>query len=132
MMPEECPSMRSMARWVLPVLVGPSTAVTPAPRARASRLLGAEKEIDIIDPKGTPLGFLYVFVCTTMRRCKGLCLSCGTSLERIAPESLTPPLSEFVHCKMSPHLVHEPPNQVYAPSSYLWLVPSFVNASGRR
>ena len=28
------PSMRSMARWVLPVLVGPSTAVTPAPRAR--------------------------------------------------------------------------------------------------
>jgi hypothetical protein len=27
-MPDECPSMRSIARWVLPVLVGPSTAVT--------------------------------------------------------------------------------------------------------
>lgn len=26
-----------------------------------------------------------------------LCLNCGTSLERIAPESLTPSLSEFVH-----------------------------------
>src|SRR5262245_64077991 len=39
--------MRSMARWVLPVLVGPSTAVTPAPRARASRFWGAEKETGI-------------------------------------------------------------------------------------
>ena len=29
MMPDECASMRSMARCVLPVLVGPSTAVTP-------------------------------------------------------------------------------------------------------
>ena len=27
-MPPPCPSMRSTARWVLPVLVGPSTAVT--------------------------------------------------------------------------------------------------------
>src|SRR5262252_8985998 len=36
-MPEECASMRSIARWVLPVLVGPSTAVTPWPRARWSR-----------------------------------------------------------------------------------------------
>ena len=26
-----------------------------------------------------------------------LCLICGTSLERIEPESLTPSLSEFVH-----------------------------------
>ncbi len=32
-MPDECASIRSMARWVLPVLVGPSTAVTPAPGA---------------------------------------------------------------------------------------------------
>ena len=39
--------MRSIARWVLPVLVGPSTAVTPAPRARASRLVGEENEMDI-------------------------------------------------------------------------------------
>ena len=28
MMPLSWPSMRSMARWVLPVFVGPSTAVT--------------------------------------------------------------------------------------------------------
>src|SRR3954468_7099777 len=34
-MPEGCASIRSMARWVLPVLVGPSTAVTPAPGARS-------------------------------------------------------------------------------------------------
>src|ERR1700755_1254400 len=34
MMPLECASIRSIARWVLPVLVGPSTAVTPEPRAR--------------------------------------------------------------------------------------------------
>ncbi len=48
MMPDECASMRSMARCVLPVLVGPSTAVTPEPRARASRLEGEEKERDIL------------------------------------------------------------------------------------
>src|SRR6266404_250557 len=35
MTPEECASIRSIARWVLPVLVGPSTAVTPAPGARS-------------------------------------------------------------------------------------------------
>jgi hypothetical protein len=34
----------------LPVLVGPSTAVTPAPRARPSRLVVGEKEIGIKDP----------------------------------------------------------------------------------
>src|SRR5947209_8485970 len=47
MMPVECASMRSIARCVLPVLVGPSTAVTPAPRARASRLAGCENETAI-------------------------------------------------------------------------------------
>jgi hypothetical protein len=49
MMPEEWPSMRSMARWVLPVLVGPRTAVTPAPRAPESRFDGEEKEMGIDD-----------------------------------------------------------------------------------
>ena len=39
--------MRSMARWVLPVLVGPSTAVTPAPRAPVARLVGEENEMGI-------------------------------------------------------------------------------------
>src|SRR5262247_4191339 len=48
-MPEEWASMRSIARWVLPVLVGPSTAVTPAPRARTSRFGGAENETGISD-----------------------------------------------------------------------------------
>src|SRR5215472_16803008 len=46
-MPEECASIRSIARWVLPVLVGPSTAVTPEPRARSSRSALGENEIDI-------------------------------------------------------------------------------------
>lgn len=41
--------MRSMARCVLPVLVGPSTAVTPAPRAPESRLLEEKKEMGIDD-----------------------------------------------------------------------------------
>src|SRR5437899_3152262 len=31
MIPEACASMRSMARWVLPVLVGPRTAFTRYP-----------------------------------------------------------------------------------------------------
>src|SRR5947209_5827290 len=39
--------MGSIARWVLPVLVGPSTAVTPVPRTPVPRLLGREKEIAI-------------------------------------------------------------------------------------
>src|SRR5277367_7007476 len=42
-----------MARCVLPVLVGPSTAVTPAPRARSSRSAGGEKEIGIKGPAFT-------------------------------------------------------------------------------
>src|SRR5215208_34677 len=91
-MPEECASMRSIARWVLPVLVGPSTAVTPTPRARASRLWGAEKETAISDERP-----VSVEVCTTMRRQSGSFLTDRTSLERIAAESLTRPVSEFVH-----------------------------------
>src|SRR5262245_22543507 len=47
--------MRSIARWVLPVLVGPSTAVTPVPRARASRLVGDENEMAIADLSGCEL-----------------------------------------------------------------------------
>src|ERR1700728_512327 len=39
-----------MARCVFPVLVGPSTAVTPAPRARRSRSVEGEKEIGIEGP----------------------------------------------------------------------------------
>jgi hypothetical protein len=42
--PEEWASMRSIARWVLPVLVGPSTAVTPAPGARSFAKMGGDDE----------------------------------------------------------------------------------------
>src|SRR5215470_7147150 len=44
MMPEEWPSMRSIARWVLPVLVGPSTAVTPEPGARSEGNVDVEEK----------------------------------------------------------------------------------------
>src|SRR5215510_3066365 len=94
-MPEECASMRSIARWVLPVLVGPSTAVTPTPRARASRLWGAEKETGISGER--PVSQFAQGFCTTMRRRGGSVLRDRTSLERIAAESLTRPVSEFVH-----------------------------------
>ena len=54
-----------MARWVLPVLVGPSTAVTPAPRRRPSRVTGDENEIGIRFPGwGGPLqrsGHAFVY-----------------------------------------------------------------------
>src|SRR5262245_2691881 len=143
-MPDECASMRSMARWVLPVLVGPSTAVTPTPRARASRLWGAEKETGItirwafrrsrnarylpvlgrkscalksgspriaVYPerrhgssrvgvalsrmhRGERLGERF---CITMRHRHDALLTSGTSLERIAAESLTRSVSDFVH-----------------------------------
>src|ERR1700761_3130417 len=53
MMPDECASIRSIARWVFPVLVGPSTAVTPAPRARKSRSVAGENEIGIKIPAWT-------------------------------------------------------------------------------
>jgi hypothetical protein len=153
-----------MARWVLPVLVGPSTAVTPTPRARTSRLWGAEKVTGIKDRQETfvvvdrmpaplrvatlhaqfsglwclgcvsriiqsvssgrvdrfrcrtvfPAGTLrwvrdtFASVlkhpgarfCTTMRQRTDAGLTSGTSLERIAAESLTPAFSDFVHCQI--------------------------------
>src|SRR5262249_25510964 len=42
---------------------------------------------------------------------RALCLSCGTSLERIAPESLTRPLSEFVHGHIWWHGLGAPQNR---------------------
>src|SRR5262245_1662430 len=47
-------------------------------------------------------------------RGRGLCLSCGTSLERIAAESLTRRLSEFVHGHMSRHGSKLPQHRVMA------------------
>src|SRR6516165_10124496 len=60
--------MRSIARWVFPVLVGPKMAVTPAPRAPDSRLVTLEKEIGI---KGGAMG--RSCFCTTTKRPKGRC-----------------------------------------------------------
>ncbi|WP_291336168.1 hypothetical protein [Albidovulum sp.] len=52
-MPDECASMRSMARWVLPVLVGPSTAVTPWPRTAPPRELEEDNDSDMTNPDQT-------------------------------------------------------------------------------
>ena len=46
MMPEECESIRSIARWVLPVFVGPKTAVTRV-------ALSAGRKIWLEERKGT-------------------------------------------------------------------------------
>src|SRR5215471_3431455 len=100
MMPDEWASIRSIARWVLPVLVGPSTAVTPWPRTAASRGVTEEKEIGIRDPAGgsrRPLVRLFVYHNAT----PGVAVSSGlrisrTSLERITSESLTLRESGFV------------------------------------
>src|SRR3954451_13486340 len=72
--------MRSMARWVLPVLVGPSTAVTPAPRAWASRFIGDEKEIGIFIQ-----GQVWDLSCLCSDKslaCHMRGLSCAASLRR--------------------------------------------------
>src|SRR5580700_224562 len=115
MMPEEWASMRSMARCVLPVLVGPRTAVTPAPRARESRATGEEKEMGISCPEGGAGRVLRTAIrpfCTTMRRVMGFGLSSRTSLERIAAESVTLRVYDFVHGDMSRHLFEAPPYRV--------------------
>ena len=39
-MPVSCSSMRSMARWVLPVFVGPSSATTTAERLDGLEFMG--------------------------------------------------------------------------------------------
>src|SRR6476646_2158012 len=92
MIPEECASIRSIARCVLPVLVGPSTAVTPAPGARSCANVEGEKAI-----------FCRCFLCRAILEVfhnatgGGRGLRSGTSLERNAPESLTLTETSFVH-----------------------------------
>ena len=101
MIPDEWPSMRSMARCVLPVLVGPSTAVTPAPRAPELRLVAEEKDIGIKRRSflaGDQLAdrdcimrlvrWMYHNV-TPEARSPELCLIWGTSSRTNRPESLT-------------------------------------------
>src|SRR5690242_321734 len=102
-MPEECASIRSMARCVLPVLVGPRTAVTPAPRARVPRGGCGEKLRVITGPDWQP--GLAVEArprcsCITMRRRARPRLRFGTGAERTAPESLETAQSDFVHYDM--------------------------------
>src|SRR5215831_10276036 len=112
MMPDECASMRSMARWVLPVLVGPSTAVTPAPRARASRFTGEEKEIVMSCPKGTALPPSGPSVAHWDRyKCSPPQLKneSRTNRGRIADSEL----SNFVHGHISGCRHHRPPDQVF-------------------
>ena len=54
--------------------------------------------------------------CTTLRRGRSLCLSCGTSPERIAAESVTRTQSAFVPCHISRHSNKRPPNRVVSGS----------------
>src|SRR5262249_15264986 len=100
MMPDEWASIRSIARWVLPVLVGPSTAVTPCPRTTASREVTEEKEIGIRGPAGgsrRPLVRTLVYHNATPARADSLVAPAArTSLERITSESLTRRESGFV------------------------------------
>src|ERR1700726_2226555 len=87
MMPEECASIRSIARWVLPVLVGPSTAVTPAPGTRPLASVGGDDEKAMFYWVSASL---EIYNCVIMRRLCDRGLSSRTSPERIAPESVTP------------------------------------------
>ena len=50
--------------------------------------------------------------CITTRRWKGLCLTCGTSLERIAAELATRDLFEFVHRDIWRRSHHRTPDRV--------------------
>src|SRR5262249_4629190 len=100
MMPDEWASIRSIARCVLPVLVGPSTAVTPWPRTTASRDVTEEKEIGIKGPAGgsrRPLVRPFVYHnATLVAAFSSVRPDTRTSLERIASESLTRCESGFV------------------------------------
>jgi hypothetical protein len=71
----------------------------PGPRERDSGLIFPVSRRSVPQCDGTGLW-------------QGLCLSCGTSLERIAPESLTRALSEFVHGHISCHHHIVPPDRV--------------------
>jgi hypothetical protein len=96
-MPLEWASIRSMARKVFPVLVGPSTAVTPAPRA-------LDADADVLEIITRPdwrtahaAGRFLYHNATAGFGTTALRLSFGTSLEQIAPESLTRAKFRFVH-----------------------------------
>ena len=74
--------------------------------------------------------------CVPYRHGKGLwralCLSCGTSLERIAPESLTRSLSEFVHGHIWWHGLGTPQNRVRGRQSRSRPMLKWINGDARR
>src|SRR5262245_52241619 len=74
--------------------------------------------------------------CVPYRRGKGpwraLCLSYGTSLERIAPESLTRSLSEFVHGHIWWHGLGTPQNRVRGRQSRSRPMLKWINGDARR
>ena len=122
-----------MARWVLPVLVGPSTAVTPAPRVRDARAGCGEKLIAITRPdwwqaceQAAASTRFPVSQCDDEH---AAWLSFRTSLERIAPESLTPALYGFVHGDIWRAPAAQPQDGVAQARFKRDLVPSNVNAS---
>lgn len=130
--------MRSMARWVLPVLVGPSTAVTPAPRVRDLLRRTGEAANVIDDPDCTrhksrlnEWSAPEAPTCLTMRQIcceKAQFLTYRTSLERIAPESRTWRQSAFVLYDIWRTAAHPPLNSVWLQSRCLAIGVSFVNA----
>ena len=108
---------RACARWrdgSCRCWSGPSTAVTPAPRRRPSRVTGDENEMGITFSRLGMARFserarLSVSQCDAGQ---GAQLSIGTSLERIAPESLTPALYGFVHRDISASVRRQPQHRV--------------------
>src|ERR1700745_3390735 len=122
-----------MARWVLPVLVGPRTAVTPAPRARASREAGDENESDIRFPGWEWPGPLRARL--SVPQCDAGTaphLNKRTSLERIGPESLTLAPSAFVLPDISVYHIEKPQHRVTKPHSIGRNHGPFVNTGPRR
>ena len=103
--------MRSIAKWVLPVLVGPRTAVTPAPGNRSLENNGADDDRDIIQsvritlttqtPQQATQTTPDILKCLTMQRFSRCDLSFGTGPERKRPESLTQVVFGFVHRNIS-------------------------------
>src|SRR5262249_61483975 len=61
-----------------------------------------------------------------------MCLSCGTSLERIAAESLTRGLFPFVHGDISRHSVHQLQDQVAERLAGKFAAGRFINSCPSR
>src|SRR6204780_3908285 len=103
MTPDECASIRSMARWVLPVLVGPSTAVTPKPGARPLANVGAEEEKTMFPGDFWVVGVGEVFHNATHIRSRlKLWNESGTNRARIG-DSCPLRLRSPQHLALAPH-----------------------------